>query len=257
MQRYTVLARKQSSCNWSSPPPSLPSCFFFPATPPCPSSFFPTHFSVWGFGYVVVNVPLGYGCLNRLGCGQLFMCLVTHYIWVTTPACLPFAAHVQSDYTDHGATCDAKRWAAPEGAATYFLVFTLFISFPCKCYIPEIHPIKKLGFLGISRYKFKLRFWFSLILYHGIWVIQFGGFRGCSICIFSGICYKLEETKRKKIQTIEYAAREGASNDVQGLVPELNFMGCLSPRVQSYVKGLLCRVNNHMGWFWLVGSIQL
>ena len=33
---------------------------------------------------------------------------------------------------------------------------------------PKIHHIEKLRFLGISRYKFKLRFWFNLNLYREI-----------------------------------------------------------------------------------------
>jgi len=37
-----------------------------------------------------------------------------------------------------------------------------------SCYTPKIHQIEKLRFLGISRYKFKLRVWLNLNLYRGI-----------------------------------------------------------------------------------------
>jgi len=43
---------------------------------------------------------------------------------------------------------------------------------------------KLLRFLGISGYKFKLRFWFDLTVYRG-------GFQGCSN--FSGICHKRKQ----------------------------------------------------------------
>jgi len=59
--------------------------------------------------------------------------------------------------------------------------------FHWKCNTPEILQIDKLRFLGISRYKFKLRFWF-LDLYRGTWVSWFGGFWGSSS--FSGNCYR-------------------------------------------------------------------
>jgi len=55
------------------------------------------------------------------------------------------------------------------------------------CYTSKIHRIEKLRFLGRSRCKFKLRFWFDLNWYQQIRVAEFGGFRGCSI--FSGICH--------------------------------------------------------------------
>ena len=67
------------------------------------------------------------------------------------------------------------------------LAFLSYDSFHSKCCIPKIHRIQKLRFLGISQYKFKLRFWFSLHLYRGIWVSGFGGYRVCSIC--SGNCH--------------------------------------------------------------------
>jgi len=54
-----------------------------------------------------------------------------------------------------------------------------------KCHILEIHRIENLGFLGISRCKFRLRFWLNLELYWGICVFRFGGYRGIS----SGICH--------------------------------------------------------------------
>jgi len=63
----------------------------------------------------------------------------------------------------------------------------IYDTFHWKCYIPETHQIKKLKFLGISRYEFTSTFWFNLNLYQGIWVSGFGGFRRCSN--FSGICY--------------------------------------------------------------------
>ena len=50
-------------------------------------------------------------------------------------------------------------------------------SFHWKCFIPKIHKIEKLRFLGISRYKFKLRFWFNLNLHREIWVSRIGGSR--------------------------------------------------------------------------------
>jgi len=54
-------------------------------------------------------------------------------------------------------------------------VTCLFDCFHWKCYIPNIHQIEKLRFLGISRYTFKLRLWLNLSLYQGIWVSRFGG----------------------------------------------------------------------------------
>jgi len=61
----------------------------------------------------------------------------------------------------------------------------VYDSFYQNCYTPEIHQIQKLRFLGILRYKIKVRFWFNLNLYQKK-VSGFGGFRGCSI--FSGNC---------------------------------------------------------------------
>ena len=43
---------------------------------------------------------------------------------------------------------------------------TLYDSFHWKCSNPRIHQIEKLGFLGISRYTFRLSFWFNINLYH-------------------------------------------------------------------------------------------
>jgi len=74
-------------------------------------------------------------------------------------------------------------------------VSPVYHSFHWKCIfsisvilrIPVILRIKKLTFLGISRYKIKLRFWFNLKLYREIWVSGSGGFRGCSISVASVI----------------------------------------------------------------------
>jgi len=52
--------------------------------------------------------------------------------------------------------------------------------------VTTICQIEKLRFLGILRFKFKLRFWFNLNLYREIRVFVFSGFRGCSI--FNVIC---------------------------------------------------------------------
>jgi len=56
-------------------------------------------------------------------------------------------------------------------------------SFHSKCNTPKSTKSKSRNsnFLSISRYRFRLRFWFNLALYRGIWVSGFGGFRGCSI----------------------------------------------------------------------------
>jgi len=56
-------------------------------------------------------------------------------------------------------------------------------------YTLKIHRIEKLRLLGISWYKFKLRFWLNSNsnLYRGIWVSGFGGFWSCSD--FSGNCH--------------------------------------------------------------------
>jgi len=59
-------------------------------------------------------------------------------------------------------------------------------SFHWTYYAPEIHQIEKLKFLRISRYKFKMRFWFNLNLHWGIRAFRFGGFWGS---IFSGNCH--------------------------------------------------------------------
>ena len=48
---------------------------------------------------------------------------------------------------------------------------SLYDSFHWKCYPPEIHQLQRLGFPGISRYKFKLRFWLNLNMYVGIFYI--------------------------------------------------------------------------------------
>ena len=60
-------------------------------------------------------------------------------------------------------TCDSLRW---------------------KLSIPEVKQIEKLRLLGISQYKFKLRFWLNLNSHREIWNSWFGGFQWCSI--FSG-----------------------------------------------------------------------
>jgi len=63
-----------------------------------------------------------------------------------------------------------------------------------KCYIPKSAKSSNFaGFdewsFGISRYKFRLNFWFNLNLYQVSWVSGFGGFWGGSI--FSGIYHTL------------------------------------------------------------------
>ena len=50
-----------------------------------------------------------------------------------------------------------------------------------------IHPIENPRFLGITRYKFKLTFWFNLNLYREIRISGSAGLRGGSIS--SGICH--------------------------------------------------------------------
>jgi len=57
-------------------------------------------------------------------------------------------------------------------------------TFHWNCCIPEIPEIEKLRFLGVSRCKFKLRFWLNLNLYRVIWAAQFRGSRRN----FSGNC---------------------------------------------------------------------
>ena len=63
----------------------------------------------------------------------------------------------------------------------------MYDCFYCKGCFPTIHEVGKLRCLGISRYKFKLRFGFISSLYWGIWISGVGGFWGRSI--FSGICH--------------------------------------------------------------------
>jgi len=60
-------------------------------------------------------------------------------------------------------------------------------SFHWICYIPETHQIDELRSLGISWYKFKLRFWLNLNLYREIWGCGFGGFRGTAFSVDSVI----------------------------------------------------------------------
>jgi len=60
---------------------------------------------------------------------------------------------------------------------------------------------RNLRFLGISRYKFKLRFGFDLNLYPGIWVSGFGGFRACSI--LSGISHIPLKNWRERAMVLE------------------------------------------------------
>jgi len=45
---------------------------------------------------------------------------------------------------------------------------SIYNSFHHNCYTPEIHQIQRLRFLGISRYKVKLRFWLNLNWYQKI-----------------------------------------------------------------------------------------
>jgi len=54
-------------------------------------------------------------------------------------------------------------------------------SFRWNCYIPEMHQTEKLTFLGISRYKFRLRFW--------ICTEEFGFLDLVDFVIFSGISH--------------------------------------------------------------------
>ena len=70
----------------------------------------------------------------------------------------------------------------------YIPVYILW-QFPLKCYITEIHQIKKFKFLGILLYKFEMRLWFNLNLYREIWDSGIGGFWGCSY--FCGISHIL------------------------------------------------------------------
>jgi len=94
--------------------------------------------------------------------------------------------------------------------------------FPLK--MPITHQIDKLGFLGISRYKFKLRFQLNLNLYQEDWVSRFGGFRGWSI--FSGMfrsqidnapgCCTLQRRLKLKLQrTATYTATRTATHQTQ------------------------------------------
>ena len=62
-------------------------------------------------------------------------------------------------------------------------------TFHWEGYIPEIHRIGKAGFFCISSYRFKLRFWFDLNLYRGIWVSRICGVLGWSI--LNEICYTM------------------------------------------------------------------
>jgi len=57
--------------------------------------------------------------------------------------------------------------------------------FHWKFYIPEIHRIENLRCFGISQYIFNLLFWFHFIVYQGIWVSRFGGFRGVAFSVES------------------------------------------------------------------------
>lgn len=54
---------------------------------------------------------------------------------------------------------------------------------------PKSHQIKKFKFLGISRYKFEMRFWFNVNFLRGIWDSGLGGFWGCNY--FCGISHIL------------------------------------------------------------------
>jgi len=60
-------------------------------------------------------------------------------------------------------------------------------TFHWNCYTPKIHQIQKLRFLGISRYKFKLRFGCNLNVHRAIRISRLGGFRRCGN--FSGNCH--------------------------------------------------------------------
>jgi len=81
----------------------------------------------------------------------------------------------------------AIRWLSKKRGNGTFVTFQAYDSFHWKYYIPKVRQIEILRFLGISRCQFKLRFWFDLNLYQGIWVFEFGGFRRGRI--FSGICH--------------------------------------------------------------------
>jgi len=78
-----------------------------------------------------------------------------------------------------------------------------------KRYIPEIHQIEKLRFLSISRYRFKLRFWFHLNLCRGMRVSRFGGLVGCS-----NFCGKCHTSWSTHIPTCQYLVSRSISKRI-------------------------------------------
>ena len=60
--------------------------------------------------------------------------------------------------------------------------------FPLKVQHPRNPPNREFRIPRFSRYKFKLRSWFNLNLYQGIWVSGFDGFGERSICTW--ICHR-------------------------------------------------------------------
>jgi len=72
--------------------------------------------------------------------------------------------------------CQRDVWYFPLWMSKSYL---LYDTFHWKCYTPEIFEFQKLRFLFISQNK--LRFWFNLNFYRGIWVSGFGDFWGCNV----------------------------------------------------------------------------
>ena len=127
-------------------------------------------------------------CLTRLVC--LWRDLLMRVMWMPwivsgVELCLPF------DYAPGiyiWCVCCECVAVCCSGCNTHTKYMSFYFEcFNWECSISEIRHFENLRFLGISRYKFKLRCWFNLNLFRGIWVSGFGGLGGCSIC--SGICH--------------------------------------------------------------------
>jgi len=149
-------------------------------------------------------------------------------------------------------------------------------TFHWNCCIPEIPEIEKLRFLGVSRCKFKLRFWLNLNLYRVIWAAQFRGSRrnfsgNCPIMTLHAIlCMTLvwDSIQFPQIQIEILVEFEFVPSNLSGSI--WWFSGCsifsgTCPIMTLYAVLRMTLVWDSMtvsseiamGWLWSVGSIKL
>ena len=132
-------------------------------------------------------------------------------------------------------------------------------SFHWKCYTPDIHQIEKLRFLGISRYKFKLRFWFDLNLYRGIWVSRFSELWECSI--YSGNCH-IHSFESLFTSIIRLTFQRAVSHISMSHVTYQRVVWHISMRHVTYQWGMshieeACHISmSHVAYQWVMAHIE-